>query len=92
MINAMIIDEKDDVIVVIEPISLGDTISYLLNDEKFSLKALEDIIIYHKVARHDIAKDTPIKKYGENIGVASCDIKKGEHLHTHNISERREKL
>ncbi|MFI3115692.1 MAG: UxaA family hydrolase [Clostridia bacterium] len=92
MINAMIIDEKDDVIVAIEPIKQGDEIFYKINDEEFSLKALEDIIIYHKVAIRDILKDTPINKYGEHIGVASRDVKKGEHMHTHNISERRENL
>ena len=39
----------------------------------------------HKVALFDIKKGENIIKYGSAIGHASCDIKKGEHVHSHNL-------
>lgn len=39
----------------------------------------------HKYARTDIKAGEHIIKYGQSIGHALCDIKKGEHVHTHNI-------
>ncbi len=39
----------------------------------------------HKIALCDIAKGQYIVKYGYSIGHALMDIKKGEHIHTHNI-------
>ena len=92
MLNAMIIDAKDNVAVAIEPIKKGDTVTYQCQGEQKSLKALEDITIYHKLAVCDISEGSPIVKYGEHIGVASCDIKAGEHVHVHNVGSRREKL
>ena len=39
----------------------------------------------HKYAVRDIAKGEKVIKYGYPIGVASNDIKKGEHVHSHNL-------
>lgn len=38
----------------------------------------------HKYALRDIKEGENIIKYGNPIGHATCDIKKGEHVHTHN--------
>ncbi len=39
----------------------------------------------HKYAIRDIKKGENIIKYGNPIGHATCDIKKGEHVHSHNL-------
>ena len=39
----------------------------------------------HKYALRDIAKGENIIKYGFPIGHAVCDIKEGEHVHSHNL-------
>ena len=92
MLNAMIIDVKDNVAVAIEPITKGETITYLCEGQEVTLTAAQDITIYHKLARTDIAKGEPIVKYGEHIGIAGCDIKAGEHVHVHNVENHREEL
>ncbi|GKI14833.1 D-galactarate dehydratase [Oscillospiraceae bacterium] len=92
MINAMIIDPKDNVVVAIEPIKAGDEVSYMLEGQTCSLYAATDVTIYHKLARADIAKGEPICKYGQHIGVAACDIKAGSHVHVHNVESKREDL
>lgn len=92
MRNAMIIDAKDNVAVAIEPIAKGDAAVYVCEGKEVSLPALEDITIYHKLATRDIAKGEPVVKYGEHIGVASSDIRAGEHVHVHNVEGHREDL
>ncbi|MFF5306387.1 UxaA family hydrolase [Streptomyces sp. NPDC013161] len=47
--------------------------------------AAGDIAAGHKVALHGIAKDAPVRKYGEVIGVALADIPAGGHVHVHNL-------
>ena len=39
----------------------------------------------HKYAARDIKKGEDIIKYANPIGHATCDIKRGEHVHTHNV-------
>jgi altronate dehydratase small subunit len=93
MINALIIDEKDDVAVAIEPIEIGAKVSYVVKDGTVKiLTALDNITIYHKIAVKGVEKGSPITKYGEHIGVAETDIKVGMHVHEHNVGSVREKL
>ncbi len=40
----------------------------------------------HKYALHDIKKGENIIKYGQPIGHATANIKKGEHVHSHNLA------
>ena len=65
MQNAMIIDPKDNVAVAIEPIAAGDTVTYLKEGKTVSLKATEDITIYHKLA-HSIKAATVCEEYIRN--------------------------
>lgn len=73
----IVINEKDNVATALKDCKSGDTLG------EFVL--LEDIFKGHKFATKDIAKGEIIMKYGEAIGKASCDIKKGSHVHVHNI-------
>lgn len=42
----------------------------------------------HKIATRPIAKDEPIKRYGQIIGFATADLAPGTHVHTHNCAMR----
>ena len=46
---------------------------------------VEDITKGHKFALRDITKGENIVKYGSPIACATADIKKGAHIHTHNV-------
>lgn len=48
-----------------------------------------DIPYGHKIAVVDIQKGEPIMKYGESIGRASTDIRKGDYVHVHNLEAMR---
>ena len=76
--------------VAIEPIAAGDTVTYLKEGKTVSLKATEDITIYHKLATRTIEKGEPVVKYGEHIGVATEQIPEGAHVHVHNVESMKE--
>lgn len=44
-----------------------------------------DISSGHKIARFDIPKGEKVIKFGNPIGFALCDIKKGDAVHSHNM-------
>lgn len=80
--NVLIINEKDNVAVALTDIGNGEVV--ILPDER-EITALDDIPFSHKVALKDLARDQDIIKYGEIIGQAREDIKKGDWIHTHNL-------
>ncbi|UCG04991.1 MAG: altronate dehydratase [Desulfobacterales bacterium] len=49
------------------------------------LTCLDQISFGHKIATSAITAGAAVKKYGQIIGFASCDIKPGQHVHTHNL-------
>ena len=50
------------------------------------LNVTDAIPFGHKVATAAIAKDEAVRKYGQIIGFATCDIAPGEHVHEHNLA------
>ena len=92
MINAVLIHKDDSVAISIEKIAKGDMVEFKKENEVISFKAIDDIPRYHKVALKDIKKGEPILKYGEHIGQASQEIKKGNHVHEHNVESVRRDL
>ena len=48
-----------------------------------------DVPYGHKIAVTDIAAGQRIMKYGESIGRASSDIRKGDYVHVHNLEAMR---
>lgn len=49
----------------------------------------EDIPYGHKIAIRDIQAGQLVSKYGETIGAASRDIRKGDYVHVHNMDSTR---
>lgn len=58
-------------------------------DETVTFKVLNDIPIGHKIALRDFAVDDTVIKYNTDIGKVVAPIKKGEHLHVHNVKTKR---
>ena len=51
-----------------------------------NVKVIGDVPYGHKIAVKDIKKDEIITKYGEEIGIATADIK---YVHVHNLDSMR---
>jgi len=85
-------DKKDTVgVVVIEGLKAGSNMTCVItaDNSSFKLKSKMDVPIGHKIALTDIKKGDTVWKYGQDIGKAVADIKKGEHVHVHNLKTKR---
>ena len=83
--NALLISSKDNVAVVTEPVRKGEMIEYTSGGNLAAMTAATDVPVYHKAAIRDIEAGEKIIKYGYVIGMATESIKKGEHVHCHNV-------
>lgn len=87
--DAIAFTEKDNVATAIKNLSKGQVVTVVLGEEKIHVELLEDVPFGHKFALTDIPKGTQVVKYGEPIGVASENIKKGQYVHVHNVVGQR---
>ncbi len=91
-IDFIIHEEADGVgVVVVENLKAGtECTGWIMHEDKtVSFKILNDIPIGHKVALKDFNIGDTIMKYNTDIGKVVAPIKKGEHLHVHNVKTKR---
>jgi altronate dehydratase small subunit len=90
-LKALIIHPDDNVANLIGPGAKGDSVECAVEGKSgtSTVTLLDDIPTNHKIAPVDVKAGNPIIKYGLNIGRASCDIRKGQHVHVHNIESNR---
>jgi (2R)-sulfolactate sulfo-lyase subunit alpha len=91
MVHYIVHGKEDTVGVMAVDVQEGQTLSgwNMAKDSTLRMKAQQDIPLGHKIALGDIAKGGQVLKYDEAIGDASEDIKKGQHVHTHNLKTAR---
>jgi (2R)-sulfolactate sulfo-lyase subunit alpha len=85
-------DEKDNVgVVVIEKIIPNQNYNCWImeNDKSVQIQSLNEISLGHKIAMVDLNVDDTILKYGHDIGKVVKSIKKGEHVHVHNVKTKK---
>jgi len=85
--NVLVMDEKDNVGVLLEEARKKDT----CKAKGQTIEILDDIEFAHKVALTDILAEEPVIKYGQAIGHAEKNIRKGQWVHSHNMGCRRGK-
>jgi altronate dehydratase len=82
--------EEDTVAVVLGDVKAGDTVEVYFEEKQIDkVVSLARVPRFHKIAISDLPKSSVTRKYGEVIGVALCDIARGEHVHVHNIESVR---
>lgn len=82
-INALLMDEKDNVVTCVTEVAAGQDVVYRKGQEFCTVKAEENIPYCHKVALGDLKKGDEVIKYGESLGVMTEDAAKG-HWVSHN--------
>jgi len=85
-------DEKDNVgVVVIETTKKGqDCNAWIMeNDKSIKVPSLNEVPLGHKIALQDLKEGDTILKYGHDIGKVVKAIKKGEHVHVHNVKTKK---
>lgn len=90
-LRALIIHVEDNVANLIGSGNRGGVVRCVVEgqSETETVQLADEIPSNHKFARRDIAAGEPIIKYGLSIGTASKAIRRGEHVHAHNVDSNR---
>ncbi len=88
-----LVHEEGDVVgvVTVEGIKAGQELNgwVMAEDKTVTIKVNNDIPIGHKIALQDLSAGSTVIKYGVDIGKVVAPIKKGDHLHVHNVKTKR---
>lgn len=87
---ALKVHDRDNVATIFAEVARGETV--LVKDKKGGEETVTvdaDIPYGHKIALCTIESGKEIFKYGEALGVASCEIKRGDYVHVHNLESTR---
>jgi len=90
--DLIIHDEKDNVaVVVIETTKKGQDCSAWImeNDKTLKINSISEIPLGHKIALQDLSEGDTVLKYGHDIGKVIKSIKKGDHVHVHNVKTKK---
>lgn len=83
--------EDNVAVVVVEGLKAGTKARGVVthDDSTFDVDVHDDVPIGHKVALRDVRSGDTAIKYGEDIGKFVQDVRKGQHVHVHNLKTKR---
>ena len=84
--------EKDNVAVVVIDKTTKNQICngwIMENDKSIKVTSINEIPLGHKIALQDLKVGDTILKYGHDIGKVVKAIKKGDHVHVHNVKTKK---
>ncbi len=87
-VRAILLAENDDVAAMLAAVEPQATVAVVLNSSCETVRQLaarQAIPFGHKIALRDIASGARVTRYGFPIGIATADIRQGEHVHAHNM-------
>ena len=90
--DIIIHDEKDNVgVIVVDKIASNQDCNCWImeNDKSVKIQSKNEITLGHKIAMVDLNEGDTILKYGHDIGKVVKTIKKGEHVHVHNVKTKK---
>lgn len=87
--TAIVMEPADNVATVMRDIEPHTEVEMQIAGDRLTISIMEGIRFGHKFAIRDIQKGDRIVKYGESIGIATQDIRSGQHVHVHNIESTR---
>src|SRR5262249_57102061 len=79
--RAIVLKPEDDVAVAKAPLDRGA----IYEDAAGRIEVRQDSKPGHKIARRDVRRGDPVRRYGQVIGFATRDVEVGEHVHSHNL-------
>ena len=86
---AVVLHKGDNVATALMNLCRGCEVVVWRGGEEVRVVLLDDIPFGHKFALEDIPQGGYVVKYGEIIGRAIRPIKRGEHVHVHNVESLR---
>ena len=88
---ALKVNDKDNVATIFVNGIVDGTVVEVRDKKgnKEEIAVIGDVPYGHKIAVKDIHIGEEITKYGEEIGIATQEIVKGEYVHVHNLDSMR---
>ena len=90
--DIIIHDDKDNVGVVVIDLTKKDqeySCWIMESDKTVKIQSINNIPLGHKIALKDFKEGDNILKYGHDIGKVVASIKKGDHVHVHNVKTKK---
>ena len=90
--DIIIHDDKDNVGVVVIDLTKKDqeySCWIMESDKTVKIQSINNILLGHKIALKDFKEGDTILKYGHDIGKVVASIKKGDHVHVHNVKTKK---
>jgi len=90
--DIIIHDDKDNVGVVVIDLTKKDqeySCWIMESDKTVKIQSINNIPLGHKIALKDFKVGDTILKYGHDIGKVVASIKKGDHVHVHNVKTKK---
>ena len=83
--RALVMNNNDNVATAVCSLKRAGTVDIQIGENTDNIVLQSDIPFGHKLAITNIERGGNIVKYGEIIGRALVGIRKGEHVHVHNV-------
>ena len=90
--DIIIHDDKDNVGVVVIDLTKKDqeySCWIMESDKTVKIQSINNISLGHKIALKDFKEGDTVLKYGHDIGKVVASIKKGDHVHVHNVKTKK---
>jgi (2R)-sulfolactate sulfo-lyase subunit alpha len=90
--HLLVHNRRDNVgVVVVENLAAGTDMLCVVTEDnsEFRSSVNQAVPIGHKVALKDLSVGDTVIKYGEDIGRIVASVRKGDHVHTHNLKTKR---
>lgn len=87
--KAVMMNSADNTATVVDLVEADSDVIMEICGKQLKVHVSEKIPFGHKFAVQDIPKGGLIIKYGEIIGIATKNIKVGQHVHIHNLESGR---
>jgi (2R)-sulfolactate sulfo-lyase subunit alpha len=90
--HLLVHDRRDNVgVVVVENLAVGANLLCVVTEDnsEFCCTLEEAVPIGHKIALQDLNLGDTVIKYGQDIGRVVATVRKGTHVHVHNLKTKR---
>ena len=90
--DIIIHNDKDNVGVVVIDLTKKDqeySCWIMESDKTVKIQSINNIPLGHKIALKNFKEGDTILKYGHDIGKVVASIKKGDHVHVHNVKTKK---
>ena len=91
-VQFLVHEDGDSVgVITVEGVKAGQELTgwIMKEDRTIRFRVLDDVPIGHKIALVDLKPGDTVMKYGVDIGRVVAPIRRGEHLHVHNVKTKR---